>query len=97
MTEHDRGVVLCQCAGCKSTRYSISIANTQEMVTGSPVLAVANEAMPANTIQFSQSGVETIRIEADGRFFYHGRLVTTDMEIYNAMVSFFKATGHYHE
>ncbi len=40
---------------------------------------------------------EVMRVDADGKFFVHGREVTTDIEVYNGLVEFLKRADCYDE
>jgi hypothetical protein len=40
---------------------------------------------------------EVMKVQADGKFFVHGREVTTDIEVYNGLVEFLKRADCYEE
>lgn len=48
-----------------------------------------------NIIFYSSKNNEVIKIHENGEFYIHGKLVTEDIEIYNAFVKFFIDAGCY--
>lgn len=56
---------------------------------------LTNNSLENNNITFFVSDKEIIKLAADGSFYFKGKKVTEDIEVYNGFVTFLKEAGHY--